>query len=104
MALAVAVQGAKRPSQVISWPVGDVPLNLSGATITGKIASPYSGTRDIVGALTVTDAAGGVFTWIYDDADVAEAGRFLVQFTAAFGSEPSPARNFMEEWVVEGSA
>lgn len=105
MALPLAVQGAKRPSPVITWQISDDEvLNLTGATLTGKIASPYSGTRAIDGALSVTDGPNGVFTWVYGDTDVSEAGRFLVQFTAAFGSGPTPARNLLHEWIVEAAA
>lgn len=105
MALANAVAGAIRPSQVITWLDGDsAPINLTGATLTGKIRSNTTGVvRDIVGTLTVTDAAGGVFVWDYHPADVAESGHFVVQFTANYDSPPTPARTIAESWEVYGA-
>lgn len=105
MALANAVAGALRPSQVISWLDGDgAPVNLTGATLTGKIRSELTGdVRDIAGTLTVTDAAAGVFVWDYAPADVAESGCFVVQFTATYGSPPSPGRTIAEPWEVYGA-
>jgi hypothetical protein len=102
MALAWAIAGAPRPSQVITWLRGDnEPENLTGATMTGKILSLTTGTaRAIVGALSVMDGEEGRFSWEYDAADVAAAGRFMVQFTATFDSEPSPARTIASEWFV----
>ena len=52
MALAHAVAGATRPSQVITWTRDDgTAEDLTGATITGKIRSLADGTtRDIAEA------------------------------------------------------
>lgn len=103
MGLANAVKGATRPSQQITWSREglNTPEPLTGATLTGKMRN--CGTqviRSITGTLTVTDGANGVFTWEYAAADVAEAGLFDVQFTAAFGSSPTPAKTISELWVV----
>ncbi|HNT76856.1 MAG TPA: hypothetical protein PKH77_17740 [Anaerolineae bacterium] len=102
MALEHAVAGAVRPNQSITWEDGDgIPLNLTGATITGKKRNVSSlVTTSIEGTLTVTDAANGVFVWAYAAADVSTAGEFVVQFTATFPSAPSPARNWKEAWSV----
>jgi len=102
MALAQAVKDSLRPTQIITWTRGDdTPENLTGATLTGKIRDNTTGVvRAIVGALTVTDGANGVFTWAYDADDVATAGRFMVQFTATFAAAPSPARTIASEWFV----
>lgn len=103
MALANAIVGATRPSQVITWYRADgTPENLTGATMTGKLRNRQSGeVRDIAGVLSVTDGAGGVFTWAYDADDVATVGRYDVQFTAAFGTSPTPARTIVDRWAVE---
>ena len=103
MALAHAVAGATRPSQVITWTRDDgTAEDLTGATITGKIRSLADGTtRDIAGTLSVTDAAAGEFTWAYAAADVATPGRFQVQFTAAFGTGATPARTDATNWEVK---
>lgn len=102
MALAAAVAGAVRPSQVITWLRGDAtPENLTGATITGKMRSTTTGvTRSIAGALVVVDGAAGQLRWDYHADDVAAAGRYEVQFTAVFGSNPTPARTLAEAWTV----
>lgn len=102
MALANAVAGATRPSQVITWQREDGnPEILTGATLTGKLYNKRTGvTQAIAGDLSVTDAANGVFTWDYDAADVATAGEYSVQFTAAFGASPSPARTIETDWTV----
>lgn len=105
MALADAVQGALRPSQEIVWADADgVAVDLTGATITGRIQSQTTGSkRDVVGALVVTSAAAGIFRWSYAAADVAEDGGFWVQFTASFSLGATPERSLMEEWNVQPS-
>lgn len=105
MALAKAVAGAKRPSQVVTWQREDgTNEDLTGATITAKIRRQGQGaSTDLTGTFTVTDGAGGVFRWDYSDADVATAGQHVVQFTATFGSSPTPAKTFVAEWIVEES-
>jgi hypothetical protein len=102
MALAAAVQGATRPEQVVTWTRADgTPENLTGATLAGKIQSIGTGvTRAIAGTLTVTTAASGIFTWNYHADDVADDGSFQVQFTATFGSNPTPARTLPQRWTV----
>lgn len=105
MALAKAVAGGKRPSQLIMWTREDGNAEtLTGATITGKIKRQGQGTSaDLTGMFTVTDGAGGVFRWDYSTDDVATAGKHVVQFTATFGSSPTPAKTFVAEWIVEES-
>lgn len=101
MALANAVQTALRPSQIVTWTRDDgTPENLTGATLTGKIRDYAGVVRDITGTLTLTTPATGVFTWAYSAVDVAEAGQFLVQFTASFGSSPTPAKTIAATWNV----
>lgn len=101
MALAYAVAGATRPSQVITWTRDDSTAeNLTGATLTGTIKDSAGTVRAITGTLSVTTAASGIFTWDYSAADVASAGNFIVQFTAAFGSNPTPARTIKSQWTI----
>src|ERR1044071_7362567 len=86
MALANAIQGAVHTPQAVTWTMDDgVPLNLTGATLTGKISSYGGEIRDIVGDLAISNALDGEFTWTYDADDVAFSGVFLVQFTATYG-------------------
>lgn len=105
MALADAVQGATRPTQLITWTQADnTAMDLTGATLSGRIKNLATGeSRDITGALVLADPAQGKFTWAYSPADVAEAGQFEVQFTAAYAAEPSPARTFKAAWTVDSS-
>lgn len=105
MALASAVQNGKRPSQLISWTREDGNAEtLTGATITAKIRRQGQGSsEDLTGTFTVTDGANGIFRWDYSTADVATAGQHRVQFTATFGSSPTPAKTFIAEWTVKES-
>ena len=102
MALAAAVAGATRPSQIITWQRADGNAeNLTDATITGRVRDRATGTaRAIAGTLTVTDGAAGQFRWDYAAADVAAAGTFDVQFIAAFASGQTPAKTFVAQWTV----
>jgi hypothetical protein len=104
MALAAAVRGGLRPSQIITWQrddSGDVET-LTGATLTGWIRDRSTGTtRAIAGALTVTDGAAGEFRWDYAADDVAAAGQFDVQFSAAFLTGQTPARTYVARWEVK---
>ena len=105
MALAAAVAGATRPSQLITWTRADgMPELLTDAALTGWLRDRTSGTtRAIVGVLTVTDGAAGAFRWDYKAEDVAEAGTFDVQFNAAWTAGPgvqTPARTFVAQWTV----
>lgn len=105
MALATAVKGGLRPSQIVTWSRADGdPETLTGATITGWIRNRATGvTRAIAGALTVTNDTAGEFRWDYAAGDVGETGRFDVQFSAAFGASPTPARTFVAQWTVENA-
>ncbi len=102
MALASAVRGGLRPSQIVTWSRdnGDAEP-LTAATLTGTITNRATGTtRAIAGTLTVTDGAAGQFRWDYAAGDVDTAGEFDVQFSAAFGSGQTPARTFVARWTV----
>lgn len=102
MSLANAVQGATRPSQLITWLQDDgSPLDLSDAVITATIYHPDANTeRAAAGLIVVTDGPAGQFRWDYDPADVAEAGDHEVQFTAEFSAEPSPAKSYRMPWYI----
>jgi len=102
MALAAAVQGALRPEQQITWTDADGDaVDLTGATITARIRNLSSGvSADSTGSFAPIDAANGVFVWSYSSADVATAGQFIVQFTAAYGSAPTPERTVATSWTV----
>lgn len=99
--LADAIQGAKRPSQTITWTDEDgTAFDLTGATITARITRSGVTTASD-GTFTLTSAAAGVFRWDYSTTDVATAGKFTVQFTAAFASGITPARTMASRWTVQ---
>lgn len=103
MALPPRPEGALRPSPLITWVDEDgTPLNLTGATITARIRPITAGADavDSAGTFTVTDAEAGVFRWDLHADDVATVGKYQVQFTATYGSAPSPARTFISDWQI----
>jgi hypothetical protein len=101
MALANAVQGATHTPQRITWSDTDGdPVNLTGAVLSGRIrAINGGGVVDIAGELDIVSALDGVFDWTYGAADVAEAGEYIVQFTATFG-DMTKDRTLKEAWTV----
>ena len=102
MALPDAVKGGKRPSPLLTWSddSGTV-LDLSDATITAVILDANSQVeRAADGTFTVTDGPAGEFRWDYGTNDVATKGTFIVQFTAVFPANPSPAKTFGMSWRV----
>lgn len=104
MALANAVKESLRPSQIITWTESDgTAVDLTGATITGKIRDAAGTVRDIEGTLTLTDPENGVFTWAYHADDVETAGNFDVQFTATYVSGITPGKTIVEPWMVHSS-
>lgn len=96
------VQGALRPSPLITWADGRHFFDLTGATITARIRNKINGTvRDSLGTFTVTNGAQGQFRWDLHADDVAEAGEFEVRFTASFGTAPSPGKSYRTDWIIE---
>ena len=102
MALARGVQGATHTPQQITWvDIDGTPVDLTGATITGRIEDYVTGTsRNITGTLTITDADSGVFQWDYGDEDVEDYGPFRVQFIATYGGGETDI-SVMADWAVE---
>ena len=100
MSLANAVEGARHTVQRITWQDADGdPLNLTGATLTGRRLDLATGTAAAVdGALAVVDGPAGLFAWGYGANDVAAPGVYHVQFTAAFGTESD--KTLAELWEV----
>lgn len=101
------VQGATRPSMMVTWYRDSTTTaeDLTGATLTGSIRrGGEGGTKEaITGALTLTDATNGVFRWDLSAADVANAGRLEVQFVATFGSGQTPAKTFVVIWYIDSA-
>lgn len=102
MALSNAVQGATKFPQLITWTDTEgEPVDLSEATITGRIWSAVVAPRNIEGPLQLDgDGSEGQFTWTYHANDVAIAGTFRVQFTATYAGNLK-ARTLQEKWEVK---
>jgi hypothetical protein len=101
MALSNAVVGARHTAQRITWQDADGdPLNLTGATLTGRRLNLESGIAAAVdGTLSVIDGPAGVFSWDYGENDVATAAVYQVQFTATFGGGEAD-KTLAELWEV----
>lgn len=101
MGLANAIQDARHTPQRITWTDTDGdPVDLTGATLTGRIRNVNTGeTADIDGDLDVVTAASGIFDWTYGADDVAEAGDYLVQFSATF-ADTTKDKTLHETWTV----
>ncbi len=102
MALQPAIQNDRHTGQIITWYYADgiTKKPLTGATITGKIITRTGTATSIAGTMTVTDGAGGVFTWAYAAGDTATVGVFTVQFTATYG-DGLPDSSFEMDWEVK---
>lgn len=91
------VVGALRPAYLITWYQEDETIqNLAGATLTGtmKNEADSSDSKTITGTLAVEDGEAGQFSWTPAAADMSAAGVWRVEFAAAFGSDPTPAKSF----------
>ncbi|MBK8799703.1 MAG: hypothetical protein IPM07_26895 [Anaerolineales bacterium] len=97
MALAAAVKGGLRPSQIVTWQQDSGTVWTSPATLTGTITNRSSVTRAIAGALTVTDGAGQ-FRWDYAAGDVARLASSTYSSTPR--SQPGRPRARSARWTV----
>jgi len=101
MALASAVQYARKRIQTITWKDdADNAIDLTGATLIGIIER--AGVQSLItGTLTLVTAASGIFSWTYSAADVATAGSHFVQFYARYASDSSkPEISYRTLWHV----
>jgi hypothetical protein len=98
-------QYSLRPSLALTWADSDgAAFDLTNGTVTGTIrgAADYT-TRAIAGTITVTGGSAGTFRWDLAAADVADAGRFTVQFVATWQAGISPAYSVPAAWQVIAS-
>lgn len=104
--LSTIAQGSERPVLTITWTHADNTTgeDLTNAVITGYVKNLTTGvTVQIQGAIAVTDAAAGVFTWTPDPFDVAEDGAYQVQFSATWPGEPTPGLTAVFDWEISES-
>jgi hypothetical protein len=104
--LPTAIQGALRPSLLLSWrrQGTGAPEDLTGATLSGSIINSQSGVAHaIAGQLVLVDGPGGQFRWDFAHADVATPGSYAVEFVASFAAGQTPAKTFTAGWLVVGS-
>ena len=100
MALAPAVQHARKRLQTITWKDDDgSAIDLTGATITGIIERAGVQTT-ITGTFALVTAANGIFSWTFSAADVAQAGTFFVQFRAKYSSDNKSEISYRTQWRV----
>lgn len=101
--LHAAVQASRHTGQTILWVRNDgEPQDLTNNTgLSGVIRDPRSGAeRAILGQLTPQNPlTDGAFTWGYAEADVEEAGLFVVQITAQY-NDAKPDSTFSAFWRV----
>ena len=99
--LAKAVKDARHTRQLITWLDGDGDaLNLTGATLTGRLQDLETGTaRAIDGDLVVVTPAAGLFSWQYGALEGGTAGHVRAQFTATF-ADTLADRTLLEDWEV----
>ena len=102
MSLAHAIKNARHTAQQITFTDDDgTAVNLTAATMTGKIRSRATGqVRDIDGTLALVTAANGIITWAYGSTDVGTAGEFDVQFIATFG-DGLKDKSYITDWAVK---
>lgn len=101
MPLPTAIEGGGRDGILIACVAGGRPVDLSGATLAGRIVALDTGSsRAIAGTLTVSgDPAQGQVLWSFDPDDLV-AGEYLVQITASYASG-LPHRSFASPWSVK---
>ena len=100
MALAPAVQHARKRIQTITWKDDDGnAIDLSGATITGIIERNGVQTT-ITGTFALVTATSGIFSWTYSAADVAQHGTFFIQFRAKYSSDKLSEISYRTQWRV----
>ncbi len=99
--LADAIQGRTHtPAEIVWIRRDDTPQDLTGATLSAAMVNRRTKVvRAATGVFAVQSAVNGVFTWTYSDADVADAGDFLVQFTATYGDGTADS-TFQTAWTV----
>lgn len=100
MALAAAIQGARRTGQTITWQTkSGTAKNLTGLDLTGRIRNKATNEeRAIDGTLAIVSATDGTFSWIYGANDVSEAGMFEVQFIGTASGQND--KSIPQEWKV----
>ena len=100
MALAPAVQHARKRLQTITWKDDDgSAIDLTGATITGIIERAGVQTA-MTGTFALVTATSGIFSWTFSAADVAQAGTFFVQFRAKYSSDKLSEISYRTQWRV----
>lgn len=83
-----AVQGGTHTPRSFTWLRGDgTAQDLTGAALSATKENILTGViTALTGPFNLTDAPNGVFEWVQDPADTAEAGGFRVQFTATYSA------------------
>lgn len=98
------IQGVNHPTYVFTWKDenGDA-VNLTGATITGRIKNTNTGTvASCAGTFALVTATSGIFSYVPHENDSATVGKnYLIQFKATFGDGTIDKTFTMPLWVEE---
>lgn len=103
MALPDAAKGENGRLVVITWveQQSRAAQNLTGAVLTGTIRTgpgPSYTSRSISGALVLSDASSGIFSWAWDTTDTGTAGNHEVQIIATISGVI--LKTFYTPWEV----
>lgn len=98
-----AGSAAQRTVYTLTWQTDDgTAVNLTGATVTGRIQPIGGSSRAITGTITVTTAASGIFTWEPSSADLGTAASANhVQFYATASGKVDST--YLHYWPVLAS-
>jgi len=96
-----AVEGARKRTLTLTWKdTDDVAVDLTGATITGKLKNMNTGViASMDGVLALVTAASGIFSWAFGVVDVGTVGFFKVQFIATY-ADTLKNKTFVADWEV----
>lgn len=105
MAAIKLVYGANHPTYTITWlDESNTAVNLTGATITGRIKHNITGSAAaLTGTLSLVTAASGIFSYTPSAADTTRdaSKHYSLQFIATFG-DATIEKTFKKEcWIEE---
>lgn len=99
------VYGANHPTYTITWlDESNTAVNLTGATITGRIKHNITGSAAaLTGAFALVTAASGIFSYTPSSADTSRdaSKHYVVQFIATFGDSTIEKTFKTDCWIEE---
>lgn len=99
------VYGANHPTYTITWTdEAGTAVNLTGATITGRIKNTLTGSAAaLTGTLALVTAASGIFSYIPSSTDTSRdaSKHYVLQFIATFGDATIEKTFKVPCWIEE---